>query len=128
MGLLVVNGAVLECSEGLAPGSLLVIRPTVTAGKQPAANVTDTKPIANLVPFGMCNSKSNPAVISATTAAQGVHTPAPCFPKISGQWQAKCQKVKLAGAKALDEKGELMCDWAGKITVTNAGQTAVKVN
>ncbi len=78
MGIQVAMGAMMTCSFGVAPGSLIVL-PTslVMAGGVPAATIMDSKPIVNIPPFGMCNSMANPTVIAATAAALGVLTPMP---------------------------------------------------
>ncbi len=122
-----VMGAMMKCSQGVAPGSLLVIRPTMMVGKKPAATVMDFAPMTNIPPFGMCNSKSNPQVIAATAAAQGVHTPMPCIPVTTGPWSPGAAKVTLMKMKALTEKCTCKCAWNGTIEIKNAGQTAVKI-
>ena len=78
----VCNGAILKCSKAMPPGiaSLIVIPPTVNTEKKQMANMLDFEPTTNVPTFGLCNSKTNPAVIAATSAALGVHTPAPCLP------------------------------------------------
>ena len=86
-GNLVCAGAQLMCSFGMAPSALVVTpQNKVLCGGPPAANIMDMKPMANIVPFGMCSSMANPTVASATAAAMGVLTPMPCVPVISGPW------------------------------------------
>ena len=128
MGFLVVKTALLQCTQGLAPGSLTVIRPTVTANKMDAATVMDMAPTTNIAPFGMCNSKANPSVIAATAAAQGVHTPAPCMPVTGSPWTPGAKKVKIQKMAALDDASTCSCKWNGTISVKSAGQTKVKVS
>ena len=78
MGLHVCNGATLQCSFGLAPGTLVVLPENqCITGNMPAATIMDNKPMVNVMPFGMCNSMANPAVASATAAALGALTPMP---------------------------------------------------
>ncbi len=78
MGIQVAMGAMMTCSFGVAPGSLIVLPMSlVMAGGVPAATIMDSKPIVNIPPFGMCNSMANPTVIAATAAALGVLTPMP---------------------------------------------------
>lgn len=127
MGYLACMGASLKCSQGVAPSSLVVVRPMILVTKKPAANVMDFKPIANVPPFGMCNSKSNPQVIAATAAAQGVHTPMPCLPVITGPWSPGAGNVKIEKMKALDDGSTAKCSWNGSITIESAGQTKVQV-
>lgn len=128
MGFLVVNTAMMQCTQGVAPATMIVIRPTVTACKQSAATVMDFAPTANIPPFGMCNSKTNPQVIAATIAAQGVHTPMPCLPVTTSPWTPGCKKVKIQKMAALDDASTLMCAWNGTISVKSAGQQKVKVS
>ena len=72
MSIQVCMGAMMQCSFGVAPSSLVVL-PTsqVMAGGPPAATIMDNAPIVNIPPFGMCNSPSNPTVAVATAAAAG---------------------------------------------------------
>lgn len=127
MGCLCVMSAQLKCSQGLSPGVLIVVRPMVLADNKPAANIMDNKPINNIVPFGMCNSKANPAVVAATTAAQGVHTPAPCVPNTAAPWTPGKPMVLIENQPALDEDSTLTCMWNGTIEVTDAGQDKVEL-
>ncbi|MEO0948583.1 MAG: DUF4280 domain-containing protein, partial [Cyanobacteria bacterium J06641_5] len=84
MGTQVVAGAMLQCSFGAAPSSLIVVPkgPPVMAGGPLAATIMDYAPLVNILPFGMCSSLANPSVASATAAALGVLTPMPCVPVI----------------------------------------------
>ena len=53
----------------------------------PDANIMDHIPMsADIMPFGMCISPSNPTVASATAAAMGVLTPMPCIPNTPAPW------------------------------------------
>ena len=73
----VASGAMLTCSFGAAPGTLTVLPAgRVNADGVPMANIMDHKPNVNIAPFGMCTSLANPQVSAATSAAQGVLTPA----------------------------------------------------
>lgn len=80
MALQVCMGAMMMCSFGAAPSSLIVLPVNQTFTGTPAATIMDNKPIVNIPPFGMCSSITNPAVATATTAAAGVLTPVPCVP------------------------------------------------
>ncbi|RKG64195.1 DUF4280 domain-containing protein, partial [Corallococcus exercitus] len=75
MGVQVVMGAMLQCSFGVAPSSLMVLPANRVMATTPAANIMDNKPLLNILPFGMCNSLANPMVAAATAAALGVLTP-----------------------------------------------------
>jgi len=123
MGLHVCSGAMLKCSFGMAPSSLVVLPVNrVFTSAMPAANIMDNKPMVNILPFGMCMSLANPTVASATAAAMGVLTPMPCVPVIPGPWVTGSPTVLLANVPALNNTSKLMCMWAGVISVINPGQ------
>lgn len=119
---LVVNGAVLKCSEGLAPSSLTV-PPSAGAGvdEKPAATVMDNIAVVNLAPFGMCKSLANPQVTAATAAALGALTPQPCMPIVPAPWSPGSGFVTLDGKLALTSNSTCSCVWAGIIEVTQPG-------
>ena len=126
---LVVMGAQMQCTMGMAPSSLLVIPvpPPVTGTNKPAATIMDNKPMANIVPFGMCKSLANPTVASATSAALGVLTPMPCIPVTPAPWVPGATKVLIQNKPALHDGCKLMCNWAGTISITNPGQAIIDV-
>lgn len=126
MGFLVANTAQLRCSMGVAPSVMMVIRPNITLANQPAANIMDFAPMTNVMPFGMCNATANPMVIAATSAALGVHTPAPCIPNTVAPWAPGVPKVMVQKQPAVDDACKLNCLWSGVISVQSAGQTKVK--
>jgi hypothetical protein len=97
----------------------------VEIGGQPAGTVQHFAPMVNIATFGMCNSPANPAVIAATTAALGVHTPAPCVPATASPWAPGQPDVMINGAPALTASCQLTCMWAGVITVAVPGQATV---
>lgn len=127
MGLMVVDGALLTCSFGAAPSALGVMVPTVKAGKKPACNIMDMAPMANIKPFGVCQSMANPTVASATAAALGVLTPMPCVPVIAGPWAPGKPLVKVRKMSAVDDTCKLNCAYGGVIQVSFAGQVLVKI-
>jgi hypothetical protein len=120
-------GATLQCSFGAAPSTLAVLPVNRTLTQTPDANIMDNVPLVNIMPFGMCSSPSNPAVIAATSAALGVFTPAPCVPVIPAPWMPGAPTVLIANMPALDNNCKLMCAWGGVIQITNAGQTTVEI-
>ncbi len=128
MGFLVVNGATMLCSFGIAPGALIVL-PTnkVLAGTMPAANIMDYKPFVNIPGFVMCLSLANPAVASATSAAMGVLTPMPCTPTTAAPWVPGCAKVLIGNMPALDDTSKCICSYGGTISIIFAGQVTVMV-
>jgi hypothetical protein len=121
-------GAMMQCSFGMAPSSLVVL-PTnrVMTNNVPDANIMDHIPMVNIMPFGMCNSPSNPVVAAATAAALGVLTPMPCIPATPAPWIAGAPTVLLGNFPSLDNVSQLMCIWGGVITFTNAGEATVEI-
>jgi hypothetical protein len=124
---LVVNGAQISCTFGTSPASLVVLpagAPIQAAG-QLVAKVSDIVPMSNIPPFGMCTTPSNPQVAAATSAAQGVLTPQPCIPVISGPWTPGSTKVSVGGVPAVDSTCSCTCAWGGMVTVVQPGQVKV---
>jgi hypothetical protein len=130
MGDFVVNGAQIKCSQAVPPGkAVLVVMPTgrVDAGNMPVATIMDFTPMKNIPTFGACNSTTNPAVIAATSAASGVHTPAPCVPAITNPWSPGSSKTSIGGMAALTKDSKCVCMWAGNVSVESEGQTKASV-
>jgi hypothetical protein len=128
MPLQVCMGAMMQCSFGMAPSSLVVL-PTnkVMTNMVPDANIMDHIPMTNIMPFGMCQSPANPTVAAATAAALGVLTPMPCIPNTPAPWVAGAPTVLLGNFPTLDNVSQLMCTWGGIITFTDAGEQTVMV-
>ena len=128
MGQLVVNGALLQCSFGAAPSSMVVTPKNLTnAVSVPAANIMDNIPMTNIMPFGVCTSLANPQVAAATAAALGVLTPQPCIPVTVAPWAPGSPTVMIKNLPALNNSSKLMCTWAGVISINLAGQFTVNV-
>lgn len=128
MAQLVGNGAILQCTFGLAPSTMSVLPAAlVNRVNMPAATIMDNVPMMNIMPFGMCNSLSNPQVATATTAAAGVLTPQPCIPVTTAPWTPGSPTVMISNKPALNNTCNVQCTWGGAITITNAGQTTVNV-
>ena len=122
----VCMGAQLQCQFGVAPSKLMVLPINrVMTNNVPAANIMDHKPFVNILPFGMCQSMTNPAVAAATSAAMGVLTPMPCTPMTSAPWVPGVPNVMIANQPELDENCKLVCAFGGGpvISITQAGQT-----
>lgn len=126
---LVVMGATMMCSFGVAPSTLITIPkgPPVAVGGPPAATIMDHVPIANVPPFGMCITPTNPAVAAATSAALGVLTPVPCLPVLTAPWMPGSPTVLINNVPALSLTSTCMCMWGGVITLANPGQVQVQV-
>jgi hypothetical protein len=121
-------GAMMMCTFGMAPSSLVVL-PTnrVITNEMPDANIMDHIPMTNIMPFGMCMSPSNPTVAAATSAALGVLTPMPCVPATPAPWVPGAETDLLGNFPALDNVSQLECIWGGVITFTTPGEFTVEI-
>ncbi|HEV3316169.1 MAG TPA: DUF4280 domain-containing protein [Candidatus Angelobacter sp.] len=126
MGLQVCMGAMMQCSFGVAPSSLVVL-PTsqVLAGGPPAATIMDNAPLVNILPFGMCNSPANPTVAAATAAALGVLTPMPCVPATAAPWVPGAPTVLIGNMPALTSDCKLICSYGGVIQIVSPGEFTI---
>jgi hypothetical protein len=122
MGQIVVTGAMMTCSFGVAPAALEVEPMGVTAGELPAATIMDFAPMVNIPTFGMCNTPTNPEVASATAAALGVLTPMPCVPVTVTPWAPGSISTRIMDMPALTNTCTCECTWGGVITITEPGQ------
>ena len=119
----VCHGAMLKCSFGAAPSSMVVLPMNmVNTSNVPAANIMDHVPMMNIMPFGVCKSLANPMVAAATAAAMGALTPMPCIPNTPAPWVSGSPAVLLAYQPALNNTSKLMCIWVGVIEVSAPGQ------
>lgn len=127
MGQQVCMGAMTQCTFGLAPSTLMVIPLNRVMTGTPAANIMDNKPMANVMPFGMCQSLANPMVVAATAAALGVLVPMPCIPMTMVPWMPGAPTVMLGNMPTLNNSSKLMCLWGGVISINVPGQFTVMV-
>ena len=127
MAFQVCMGAMLQCSFGAAPSTLVVLPDKKTLTGTPAATIMDNKPMVNIMPFAMCSSMANPTVAAATAAALGALTPMPCVPVIPAPWVPGAPTVLIANMPALDNNCKLTCAYGGMIQITNPGQTTVMI-
>ena len=121
MGIAMAMGATIKCSFGVAPTPLMVLPVNRVINPVPVANIMDNKPFVNILPFGMCNTPSNPAVAAATAAALGVLTPMPCVPVTPAPWVPGSPTVLLGNMPILNNSSQCMCTWGGVITVVTPG-------
>ena len=128
MAVLVVDGAIVDCTFGAAPSALAALPANPTRGSNgAAATIMDFAPMVNIQPFGICSSPANPQVIAATSAAAGVFTPQPCIPATASPWVPGSPAVTIGGQPALDSACTCNCLWAGVISVISPGQQAAQV-
>lgn len=124
----VIATADLQCSFGMTPGKLMVMPLNmVMVDNKPAATIMDYIPMVNIMPFGMCQSPSNPTVAAATAAALGVLTPMPCVPVTVAPWVPGVPNVLIGNMPALDNTCKCMCTWAGVISIVFAGQVTTEI-
>lgn len=120
MAIPVTMGAMLQCSFGVAPSSLVVVPqgPPVLMEGKPVATLMDSIPMMNIMPFGMCTAPTNPAVIAA------LGSPVPCVPITPAPWIPGGPPTVLINKKpVLNNMGKCMCTWLGIIQVVNPGAT-----
>lgn len=119
----VVEGAKLECSFGSAPSNLQIPFPRYSSidGKK-TATIDDYQTNQNIMPFGMCSSRSNPEVARATAANKGRLTPQPCKPLTTSPWMRGKSDVTVEGIPCLLNVSTLRCQWCGVIRVSDDGQ------
>lgn len=128
MPMQVCMGAMMMCTMGMAPSSLVVLPINrVMTDEVPDANIMDYVPLVNIMPFGMCMSPANPMVAAATAAAMGVLTPMPCIPATTAPWVPGAPTVMLGNMPTLDNTSMNMCMWAGVITFVTPGEFTVMV-
>jgi hypothetical protein len=123
----VCTGALMTCTFGAAPSTFNATPRPVQTSSMTAGVITDNIPIANVPPFGMCSTPSNPAVASATAAALGVLTPMPCVPVLPAPWAPGVPTVLITNIPALDDTCKLTCMWGGVISLTFAGQVTHQI-
>ncbi|MDF1603301.1 DUF4280 domain-containing protein [Nocardioides sp. YIM 152315] len=124
MGQSAVTGAMMTCTFGMAPATLVATGTSrVTVEGRPAAVITDMAPIANIPPFGMCTSVANPTVAAATSAALGVLTPMPCVPVTPAPWLPGAPRTVVGGMPALVSGSTCACAYGGVIQLTMPGAT-----
>jgi hypothetical protein len=129
MPLQVCMGAMISCSFGAAPASLVVLPVNrVLTSNMPAATIMDHAPIINIPPFGVCSSLANPTVAAATSAALGVLTPMPCIPATATPWIPGSPTVMIGNMPALNNTCTLNCMWGGVITISQPGQEQCEVS
>lgn len=127
MGQQTCMGAMLKCTFGVAPGTLMVLPANAVLTAVPDANIMDNKPMVNILPFGMCQSLSNPMVAAATAAALGVLTPMPCIPATVAPWVPGSPTFLIGNMPALNNSSKLMCMWGGVIGINAPGQATVAI-
>lgn len=124
MPLPLIAGAQTMCSFGLAPSTLMVTpEKRVMVENRPVANITDTKPFVNVLPFGLCTSLANPITAAQTAAALGVLTPGVCTPVTVTPWLPGAPTALSGPAPTAHQGCTCTCAYGGVITIVNPGAT-----
>ncbi|NQU87936.1 MAG: DUF4280 domain-containing protein [Mariniphaga sp.] len=121
MGNYVSNSAMLTCTMGIAPSSLMVL-PTdmVFTENKPMATIMDHKPFVNVMPFALCNSPLCPTFIKVSA------TPGPCVPNLPIPWAPGKPDVMVGNKPALTQQCSLTCIYGGMIKVAFPGEMTVQ--
>jgi hypothetical protein len=117
----VVNGATLSCSCGSDYSKLKVCdeRNVYTNGKL-QANVLDSKPNLNIMPFSKCIGERNQGNIIGTDSMGRPQRV--CVPIIFMEWINGKKDTLVEGYPALLDKSTIMCMCGGKIIIEDDGQ------
>lgn len=114
-------GSMTHCMFGLAPTSLVCVPegPPVLLGGTPAATMADMAPYANIEPYAMCTTPSNPEV----DAEEGA--PAPCTPLTTSPWAPPMPTVLIDGVPLALQTSTTMCAYAGEVSVVMTAQVQI---
>jgi len=122
------TGGLAECIFGMAPTPLMFLPSYKVTATTPAGNINDFKPFSNIIPFIMCKSPANPAVLAATAAAFGVLTPMPCTPNISTPWIPMAPTKMIGMMPVVTSASMQICKFGGLIKIKFPGQVTVQVS
>lgn len=116
------SGARLKCTQGDYTSNYVVL-PTnkVFVNGNPLAVISDTKPMTNIMPFGLCFSMANPTVAAATAANKGKLQKMPCVPNIVEPWSEGIKHF-LSNEQTPCNLSKVKCMYSGIISVMNSGQ------
>ena len=119
----VVNNALIKCSFGAAPTPLTTLPKGqfVKGQGQLAGTINDHIPMANIKPFGVCNSPSNPLGMAKPV----VPTPCPCVPVTVSPWTPPATITNVNSQPALLKSATCMCIWGGQISVNMPGEMII---
>lgn len=113
----VVDGATIKCSQGIGDSTLKrTMDNTVFLHDKTFLNVAESKPYTNIVPFSLCKSPQNPAVIAANGS------PSTCNPNICMKWMNGKTDLSIKGEKVLKSDCKLSCLFGGMIQIVDDGQ------
>lgn len=109
-GKAVCDGAVFKCTKGSAPSNLSILPiKQIFLNDKPIAVVSDTKPMVNIKPFGVCLRQQYPP---------------PCTPNISGKWDNEIKHF-ICSEPTASTKSTCKCSFGGTISIVQEGQTGI---
>ena len=116
------SGAELQCNCG-DNNSIYTVLPTkkILINNKPLAVISDTKPMINIKPFGLCKSMANPTVAAATAANKGKLQKMPCVPNIVEPWSDGIKHF-LSKEQTPCNLSKVKCLYSGIIRVVDSGQ------
>lgn len=108
----------IKCSFSVAPGTYLSVRATTLVGNMPSSNISDSKFMINIVPFGGCLNVTNPFF-----KPPFIVPPLPCIPTLSPFIPTQ-PTVLLENMPVTTEKSKAMCTFApgGVVSFITPGQ------
>lgn len=114
---IVVNGAILKCSQGSATSSLKInTDKNITINGNTLAIISETTPTTNIQAFGMCSSTSNPEVQNIIAQTKGATKEYACTPKSIGKW-TNGVPFFMGEEKVVSDKSTCNCTWGGEISI-----------
>lgn len=125
---LLTTGCMLTCTFGMTPSSFIATEmpgKPVIEGALSTATIMEIVPLENILPFGMCQSPTNPEVAAATAAAMGVLTPMPCIPIVPDPWEPPSDLLFYSDIPLATIESKCMCTWEGEISVDMPSETIV---
>jgi hypothetical protein len=112
---LVVMGAMLKCSMGQAPATLVVPQSSGNNMGKMAATVKDCKPANIPATFVMCKSPSSPGWMPQKPLGK-------CQPQLQ-QWMPGALKTEFKNGAALTADSKCVCALGGMVEITDPGST-----
>ena len=124
MALMVVTSAQCKCPFGTALSPVVAASVNGFGVNYPIATIMDVPKL----PFGLCNSLTNPGVAAATAAAGGALTPIACTPVVPAPWAPGSPTVLHGGKPVLNNTSKCVCVLGqGVIEIASTPATTIKI-
>lgn len=115
MGVVAVGQNLLKCTMGVAPVPITIVG-TITGMNLPLANIKDSTPFVNILPFGMCMNPLNPAVAAIIASSLGTVQVGPCVP-LPTPWTPIAPTIQINNLPILTNTATKLCYPGGIITI-----------